>query len=117
MNQVASTTGQATRLGRVTEYSVIVVDLSTANPVTGCSDEIRTSTFTAANGHQITLEGSSVAVRNCQDQKPSWGDLWTVVGGTGRFAGATGSGTNSVTINRSMSPVTSVTTFTGAISY
>jgi len=108
-------TGQATHLGRVTESAVVVVDFSTANPVTGCADEVRTSTFTAANKDTITLQGPG---RVCGDQtQASGGDYWSVISGTGRFAGATGSGMNSVTINRSVSPVTSVTTFTGTISY
>ena len=111
-------TGQATHLGAITEKAVIVVDFSTLNPATGCADEIRTSTLTAANNDQITLQGPSVAVRNCLPfASPTWEDLWTVVSGTGRFAGATGSGTNTVSINRSTTPVTSVTTFTGRLSY
>jgi hypothetical protein len=110
--------GQATHLGAITESAVVMVDFSTLNPATGCADEIRTSTLTAANGDQITLQGPSVAVRNCLPfASPTWQDLWTVVSGTGRFAGATGSGTNTVSINRTTDPVTSVTTFTGTISY
>lgn len=106
--------GQATHLGAITEAAVVVVDFSTLNPVTGCADEIRTSTLTAANGDQITLQGPG---RVCGDQtQGSGGDYWSVISGTGRFAGVTGSGMNSVTINRSVSPATSVTTFSGMLS-
>lgn len=111
-------TGQATHLGAVQESAVIVVDLSTLVPATGCAAEKRTSTLAAANGDQITLQGPGQACG------PRVGvatavDSWTVVpgSGTGRFAGATGNGTNSVSINRPLSgTVTSVTTFTGTIS-
>ena len=109
--------GQATHLGAISESASVLVDLSTVDPVTTCSPEIRTSTLTAHNGDSITLQGPSVAVRNCAGLTPTWEDTWTVIGGTGRFAGATGSGANTVSINRTTTPVTSVTTFTGTISY
>jgi hypothetical protein len=112
---VTSTTGQATHLGAITEAAVVVVDFSTFVPATGCADEIRTSTLTAANNDTITLQGPG---RVCGDQtQGSGGDDWSVISGTGRFAGVTGSGTNSVTINRSVSPATSVTTFSGTLSF
>jgi hypothetical protein len=43
-------------------------------------------------------------------------DSWTVLSGTGRFAEASGSGANSVTIDAAGVTVTSVTMFTGTIS-
>jgi hypothetical protein len=111
---IVTGTGQATHLGAITESAIVVVDFSTFDPATGCANEIRTSTFTAANGDQITLQGPGQV---CGDQtQASGGDAWVVISGTGRFAGAVGSGSDSVSINRSTSPVTSVTTFSGTLS-
>ena len=112
-------TGHATHLGAITESAVVRVDTSSgAGPgMAGCASEVRTSTLTAANGDQITLQGPGQACG------PPVGiataaDSWAVSAGSGRFAGATGSGTNSVTITRPPPPtlVTSVTIFSGTIS-
>jgi hypothetical protein len=108
-------TGHATQLGAVQESAVIVVDLSTAGVAgPGCASEQRTSTLTASNGDQITLQGPGQACLSSHHGTAR--DIWVVTAGTGPFAGATGSGFNVVSIHLNSTPVTSVTTFSGTIS-
>jgi hypothetical protein len=108
--------GRATHLGAVTESMVVTVDTVTASSLApDCHVENRTSTLTAANGNQITLQGPGIDC-GVDTAQGSAVDFWTVTGGTGRFYGATGSGTNRVTINELTVPVTSVTVFSGTLS-
>jgi hypothetical protein len=103
--------GQATQLGNTGESSEVFVNLST--PV--CHAETRTVILTAANGDQVTL---ALTGQSCDtNSTPITGtasDSWVVSGGTGRFSGATGSGTNSALIYGLTG--TAVTTFTGTLS-
>jgi hypothetical protein len=103
--------GQATQLGNTSESSEVFVNLST--PV--CHAETRTVTLTAANGDQVTL---ALTGQSCDtNSTPITGtasDSWVVSGGTGRFSGATGSGTNSALIYGLTG--SAVTTFTGTLS-
>jgi hypothetical protein len=104
--------GQATHLGRTSESSSPVVDTSTS-PAPGCFSETRTTTLTAANGDQITLAGPG-QVCNTSPTTASTLDTWTVTGGTGRFSGASGSGTGSAAIDTTTGNAVSV--FTGTLS-
>jgi hypothetical protein len=111
--------GQATHLGAMSESYVVRVDTSGGfPPVSGsaCGTEVRTSTLTAANGDQITLAGPGQACGSTVTGQGTAHDAWVVSGGTGRFAGATGSGTDLASINALTNPTTSVTIFTGTIS-
>src|SRR5439155_9802628 len=105
--------GRATFLGAVTEFMVVRVDTS-SNPAPDCSTEYRTSTFTTTGGDQITLAGPG---QSCGIDTPHGTalDSWTVTGGTGTLAGATGSGVNRVNINEETVPVRSVTIFRGTV--
>jgi hypothetical protein len=108
--------GNATQLGAVRESLVVVVDtVASSSLAPDCHVERPTSTLTAANGDQLTLEGPGL---NCGIDTPQGTvvDLWTVTGGTGRFQGATGSGTKSATIDELTVPVTAVSTFSGTLS-
>jgi hypothetical protein len=101
-------TGNATKLGRYTvEYDGAV------NLITGSGTGFAWL-FTAANGDTVTAVGSGQA-----DVPPIGGVLHieehgTITGGTGRFAGATGS----FTVDRVATSATGVTTgsFEGTIS-
>ena len=86
--------GTAAHLGRVTETRQVLIDLS--NPATGCLPVLSdTMTLTAANGDQLTATGAgqncltSVSDSDVQNEIVQY----TVTGGTGRFSGASGSGT------------------------
>ena len=68
-----------------------------------------TETLTAANGDKLTLLDSTTIVSGSEAT-----GTWTVVSGTGRFTGATGSGTSD-TIHTGGSNFTQ--TWTGTISY
>jgi hypothetical protein len=98
-------TGTATHLGRFTWYSEFTIDLAAG---TGSG----VATLTAANGDKVftTLTGSGVAVEGgFAVVEPH-----TITGGTGRFAGATGS----FVIERSVVLATGTTSgsFDGTIS-
>jgi hypothetical protein len=86
-------TGTATHLGKATE--LIHATITDANDTCrGLSD---TRTLTAANGDQLFISGTGTA---CTD--PTNPDLetasltWIVTGGAGRFAGASGSGSETL---------------------
>jgi hypothetical protein len=109
--------GQATHLGRTSEAAEVFVDLLNP-PAPNCLSETRTVTLTGANGDQITLAltGQSCVTAG-QPGTLTVGtaaDSWVVTGGTGRFSGATGSGTNTALIDGAT--LTAVTTFTGTLS-
>jgi hypothetical protein len=117
--------GQATHLGNTSEASNIVVDLSSSPGSTSygsnCHNNTRTVTLTGANGDQITLALTGISC----DTGATTGttgisqDTYVVMGGTGRYSGATGGGTDTVYIHApsaSSPPVSSVTIFTGTLS-
>jgi hypothetical protein len=109
--------GQATHLGQTSEASEVFVDLLHP-PAPGCLSETRTVTLTGANGDQITLAltGQSCVTAGQPGTltKGTAADAWVVTGGTGRYSGATGSGTNTAFIDGAT--LTAVTTFTGTLS-
>ena len=85
-------TGIASHLGRSTNVNHITV----TGPATSCSGgfaNINVETLTAANGDTHVLTGDhDEACPTGPNAVHGTGD-WTVTGGTGRFAGATGQGT------------------------
>ena len=104
--------GQATHLGRTTSSGGVVVDL--AHPdAAGCFPEIRTTVFTAANGDQIMITATG---KSCSTGPTTVTtvDSYVVTGGTGRFSGASGSGTDSALVD--LARRTAVTTFIGTLS-
>jgi hypothetical protein len=105
-------TGEATQLGRTSESSSPLVDTST-NPAPGCFSETRTTTLTAANGDQLTLAGPGLDC-NTSATTASTSDTWTVTGGSGRFTGAQGSGTDSASVDLTNGNAVSV--YTGTLS-
>jgi hypothetical protein len=80
--------GQATHLGEITEHATIVVDTNPADVQNGCAPETRTTTFTATNGDTITTHGSGFSCNAISDAH----DNYVITSGTGRFAGASGNG-------------------------
>lgn len=84
----ATGTGFSIHLGAITEQASVVVDLNPADAQGGCAPELRTDTLTAANGDSITMTASGWSCPATSDAH----DTYTITGGTGRFAGATGSG-------------------------
>lgn len=104
--------GQAAHLGNIVESATIISYLS--KPLgAGCFPESRTTTLTAANGDQITLAATG---KNCATSKTilTGVDSYTVTGGTGRFGGASGSGTVSASVNQANA--TAEVTLTGTLS-
>lgn len=87
----ATGTGQATHLGEVTEYASVQVDVNPADVVNGCNPETRSTVLVAANGDEITMSATGWSC----DATSSAHDLYVVTGGTGRFQGACGTGTDS----------------------
>jgi hypothetical protein len=84
-------TGQATHLGEITEHSSVVADINPADQQNGCAPERRTDSLTAANGDTITMSGPGLT--RCPGSNEA-NDSYVVTGGTGRFQGASGSGTD-----------------------
>jgi hypothetical protein len=112
---IFSGTGELRHLGRTTESGV-----ASFNAVlfftTGCSPETGTDTLTAANGDQVSLTFTGQV---CATGPNSGQDTltYTITGGTGRFAGASGTGSLlSRFILTSPTAGTSVSTFSGTIS-
>jgi hypothetical protein len=85
-------TGNATHLGRFTAVEHFVVDLTTLS-ATG------TEVFTAANGDTVTADTFGQATPILGTPNLSLEEFVTITGGTGRFAGATGSTTGQRVLN------------------
>ena len=98
-------TGNATYLGKYTEHVVLQINLPTLTS-TG------TATFTAANGDTLFASVVGQATRTGPTML-SIVEVYTITGGTGRFADATGS----FTLRSTVDQVTGVSTgtFSGAI--
>jgi len=99
-------TGEATHLGRFTVTYQVEVDLPT-------SMGIGSATFKAANGDSVFAEFIGQG-NPTQDPDVSFiVETYTITGGTGRFANATGS----FTVHRFVNLVTGITTgsFDGTI--
>jgi len=94
--------GTASHLGRIEVVTRNVVDL-TPVAVPGCatpgSREVYSSVITAANGDTVTLAGTGTSCPTSATTA-SVTDTATVTGGTGRFAGATGTITVRATVDR-----------------
>jgi hypothetical protein len=85
----ASGTGQAAQLGEIAESAMIVVDVNPADQQNGCAPETRATTLTAANGDEITMSGTGLT--RCPGSDVA-NDNFVITSGTGRFEGASGSG-------------------------
>lgn len=81
-------TGNATHLGRLAHSGSAVI----TSLVPGGFVNVLTETLTAANGDTLTLVCTEVATEVSPGVFHGV-DSWVVTGGTGRFSGATGSGT------------------------
>ena len=99
--------GTATQLGRYTEHITMQIDLQTRH-------SMGAATFTAANGDTLTatVEGQATPA---SPGMLSIVEIYTITGGTGRFADATGS----FTLNSTVDTATGVSsgTFSGAIDH
>jgi len=91
---VLNGSGNATYLGN-TAYIGNVSDITpTPNGLT----DVLVETLTAANGDTLTILCNQVAIQVSPGVFEG-ADQWTVIGGTGRFAGATGQGTGVTHVN------------------
>ena len=98
----------ATYLGRYTEHIVMTINLPTLSS-TG------TSTFTAANGDTLTATVLGQATPTTTPGVLSIVEDYTVTGGTGRFADATGTFRLKSTVNQATG--VSSGTFSGVIDH
>ena len=98
-------TGTATYLGRYTEHITMQINLPTRH-------SMGAATFTAANGDTLTATDEGQATP-ASPGVLSIVEVYTVTGGTGRFADATGS----FTLHSTVDTTTGVSsgTFSGAI--
>jgi hypothetical protein len=100
-------TGTATYLGRYTEHIVMTINLPTLSS-TGAA------TFTAANGDTLLATVTGQATRTSPTTL-SIVEVYTITGGTGRFADATGSFTLESTLDQTTGVSTG--TLNGAIDH
>lgn len=98
-------TGTSTYLGKYTEHIVMTIDLPTMSS-TGAA------TFTAANGDTVT---ATVVGQATPTDATTFSivEIYTITGGTGRFAGATGTFTLQSTVDETTG--ISSGTFSGVI--
>jgi len=101
-------TGTATYLGKYTEHITMQIFLPTLSS-TG------TATFTAANGDTLTATVLGQATPTTTTGVLSIVEVYTITGGTGRFADATGSFTLESTVNQATG--VSSGTFSGEIDH
>lgn len=106
--------GVASQIGRVHETGQVEIDLTSQSGP--CTNNVRTMLLTAANGDQLSLLITGV---NCDTGATSGitgisHDTWVVTGGTGRFSGATGSGSETVYV--SLPASTALTYMSGTLS-
>jgi len=108
-------TGHLTGLGKTT-----LVGTTRVTGLSGCGGFVGTEqdTLTAANGDQISITGNGVSCPSFDQNVFQDTVSFTITGGTGRFAEASGSGTIQTTLVIT-SPTTSTfsATITGTISY
>ena len=93
MSVTATGSGEATHLGRYTVSYEVEVDLPTGTG-TGLSAQ-----YVAANGDSLFAEGSGQATPTDNPTVFNVTETYTITGGTGRFAGATGSFTEERQVN------------------
>jgi len=105
-------TGNASHLGNVKSYQGNVVITSGVVGVTNVTDTL-TETLAAANGDTLTVLCQQTATLSSGVYHGT--DQWTVIGGTGRFSNATGSGTGDTYVYLGTNTFTK--TATGAITY
>ena len=101
-------TGTATYLGRYTEHIVMTIHLPTLSS-TGIS------TFTAANGDTLTATVLGQAAPTTTPGVLSIVEDYTITGGTGRFADATGTFRLESTVNQATG--VSSGTFSGTVDH
>ena len=100
-------TGTATYLGRYTEHVTMVINIPTLS-------SIGTATFTAANGDTLLATVAGQATRTSPTTL-SIVEVYTITGGTGRFADATGSFTLESTLDQTTGASSGA--FSGAIDH
>ena len=86
-------TGTATHLGKFTEHITLQVNIPTGH-ATGVA------TFTAANGDTLTATVDGQGTPTTTPGVVSIVEVYTITGGTGRFADATGTFTLEATLNQ-----------------
>jgi hypothetical protein len=90
------------------------VAITSVDPDTGVITDVLVETFSAPNGDTLTIKCHQVA----EPVGPgvyAGNDEWSVIGGTGRFSGATGSGTGQTSVDLNNGTFTKV--LIGTISY
>jgi hypothetical protein len=104
--------GEASHLGRTAYAGTVTV--TDTDPITGVITDTLTETLTAANGDTLTLLCIEVATPVSPGVYEG-SDQWQVIGGTGRFEGATGEGTATTHVDLNTGEFSKQ--ITGSISY
>lgn len=93
MSVTATGSGEATHLGHYTVHYEVQVDVPTGKG-TGLSAE-----YVAANGDSLFAEGSGQGTPTDESNVFVVVETYTIIGGTGRFEGATGNFTETRQVN------------------
>ena len=99
--------GKASHLGKVSYTAV--------GQITSATTDVLTETFTVANGDTLTILCNQVLEDLGGGVLFHGTDTWVVIGGTGRFSGATGSGTGATYVDLNVGRFTKE--LAGTISY
>lgn len=102
MSVTASGSGHATQLGKFTVSYTVQVNLVTNEGTGGVAE------FMAANGDKLFAEGSGQATATTTPGVFNVVENYTIIGGTGRFAGASGN----ITLDRVVDITTGATSGT-----
>lgn len=107
--------GKDSRMGRSSEAASAVVNVAVASPATGCAPVVASDTITAANGDTLLLRTTGTFCQGANGTATDSG-TYTVIGGSGRFAHASGEGTYNTraTFGQGFGG-TSVTTMAGSL--
>lgn len=112
-------TGTGTELGDFTSWGRIVgtsIKFLSATQLQGTTFE--TYVFTAANGDRLYVTNFATGILDLTTGQIPITGHWVITGGTGRFRGATGSGTTSGTlqVDKGLTSLSGTATFVGTIS-
>ncbi len=115
-NFVSEGTGNLSHLG-IVDY--VLDNCTTVDPATMTTSIVGTTTFTAANGDVLVIaqEGGGSFDPTAPPTTVTADYTWTVAEGTGRFDGATGSGTSTTVSTVQADPEVTDMWLNGTITY
>ncbi len=87
----------ATGMGQITEGAFVISNLASNEAGAGCNTEMRQTTLTATNHDRLVLDATGISCTTSKTAVTAV-DAYQVVGGTGRYSGARGFGTDTASV-------------------